>query len=145
MIKFTKQKKIEGFTLLETLVAVSIFSVALIGIMSVLGSGISNTNYVKQKMIATYLAQEGVEYVRNMRDTEVLYGVGTVAERWDRFKNNSNIGNTVPTPSDSGFTRIVSTTEESVNEVKISSIVTWTSGSGPQSINFSESLFNWIE
>ncbi len=63
-----------GFTLVETLVAISIFTVSILGVMSVLTSGIANTNYAKKKMIAIYLAQEGIEYIRNMRDTFVLYG-----------------------------------------------------------------------
>jgi len=72
MRKSIKQNN-KGFTLIETLVAVSIFSVSLIGILSVLGSGIADTNYAKRKMTATYLAQEGIEYIRNVRDTYVLY------------------------------------------------------------------------
>jgi Tfp pilus assembly protein PilV len=70
--KFFKNKK-KGDTLVETLVAIAIFSVSILGILSVLASSITNTNYAKNKMIAGYLAQEGIEYVRNMRDTYVLY------------------------------------------------------------------------
>src|SRR3989344_4652981 len=62
-----------GFTLVEMLVAISIFTVALVGIMFILGSGIADTNYAKRKMVATYLAQEGIEYIRNMRDSYTLY------------------------------------------------------------------------
>jgi hypothetical protein len=43
-----------------------------LGILSVLASGISNTTYAKNKIIAGYLAQEGIEYIRNMRDTCVI-------------------------------------------------------------------------
>jgi prepilin-type N-terminal cleavage/methylation domain-containing protein len=62
-----------GFTLVETLVAISIFSISILGLLSVLASGITSTTYAKNKIIAGYLAQEGIEYVRNMRDTFVLY------------------------------------------------------------------------
>jgi len=82
MSKFLKQEK--GFTLIETLVAVSIFSVSILSLMAVLAQGISDTNYAKQKIIAAYLAQEGIEYVRNMRDTFVLYGVQT---GWSDFND----------------------------------------------------------
>ncbi|KKP78449.1 MAG: hypothetical protein UR77_C0002G0001, partial [Candidatus Nomurabacteria bacterium GW2011_GWC2_35_35] len=84
MIKSLKQKN-KGFTLVETLVAISIFSLSIIATMSVLGSGISDTGYAKKKMIAGYLAQEGIEYVRNMRDTSVLYHPGGSQAGWNAF------------------------------------------------------------
>ena len=71
MIKILKQKN-TGFTLVETLIAISVFTMSIIALMSVLASGISNTNYAKNKMIATYLAQEGIEYIHNIRDNYVL-------------------------------------------------------------------------
>ncbi len=94
MTKRYKTKKFRringGFTLVETLVAVSIFTMSILGLMSVLASGISNTNYAKEKIIASYLAQEGIEYIRNMRDTEVLYGSGNGNARWNKFKSDLN-------------------------------------------------------
>jgi prepilin-type N-terminal cleavage/methylation domain-containing protein len=77
MIKFLKQKnrgrKSGGFTLVEVLVAIFIFSLAITALMAALSGGISDTTFAKQKMTATYLAQEGIEYMRNMRDDYVLY------------------------------------------------------------------------
>lgn len=58
-----------GFTIVETLVALSIFSVAVIALISVTISGSSGSTYVKNKLTASYLAQEGIEMVRNLRDT----------------------------------------------------------------------------
>jgi prepilin-type N-terminal cleavage/methylation domain-containing protein len=88
-MKNSKPQNNKGFTLVETLVAISIFSVSLIGLLNVLGSGISNTNYAKKKIVATYLAQEGIEYVRNIRDTYVLYSA-TSAAGWTAFINKLN-------------------------------------------------------
>jgi len=86
MIKFFKQNnKKSGFTLVETLIAISIFSVSIVALFSVLAQGISNTNYAKKKIIAGYLAQEGIEYIRNMRDSYVLYSV-TTGKNWAQFK-----------------------------------------------------------
>ena len=85
---FKKVNKLNGgFTLLETLVAISIFSVSLLGIMSVLASGVADTNYAKRKMTATYLAQEGIEYIRNMRDTLVLYDLPGGKTGWKEFRD----------------------------------------------------------
>lgn len=71
---------------METLVAISIFSMSILGLMSVLAQGISNINYAKQRMVAEYLAQEGIEYVRNMRDTYTLYDAVSGQEGWNDFK-----------------------------------------------------------
>lgn len=77
-----------GFTLVETLVAISIFTSSIIVLMSVLSQGISNTTYARNKMIASYMAQEGIEYIRNMRDTYTLYYDIDPAKGWNKFTTN---------------------------------------------------------
>lgn len=62
-----------GFTLVETLVGISIFTGAIISMLSFAGGSIGDTNYSKNKLVATFLAQEGVEYIKNLRDTYVLF------------------------------------------------------------------------
>ncbi len=78
-------KSSRGFTLIETFVAISIFTMSILALLIVLGQGIANTNYAKQKMIASYLAQEGIEYMRNLRDTFVLYEAAGSQAGWDAF------------------------------------------------------------
>jgi hypothetical protein len=74
MFKFyNKKNKKKGFTLVETLIAIFIFSLSVVVVMSVLSTGILSESSTKNKVVATYLAQEGIEYFRNMRDTYVLY------------------------------------------------------------------------
>ncbi len=80
-------KKNSGFTLVETLIAISIFTISIVSLLVVLSQGIAHTNYAKQKMIASYLAQEGVEYMRNMRDTFVLYDSSGAQVGWDAFNS----------------------------------------------------------
>ena len=84
---FIKKNKQGGFTLVETLVAVSIFSMTLVAVMTSLGQGVSDTNYAKNKITAEYLAQEGIEYVRNLRDTYVLFPETTTDVAWGEFSN----------------------------------------------------------
>lgn len=88
---YYKKNKTSAFTLVETLVAVSIFSISILGLLSVLATGISDTTYAKNKMIAAYLAQEGTEYMRNVRDTYMLYGV-TGQAGWDAFAGRMTAG-----------------------------------------------------
>lgn len=63
------QQKNKGFTLIETLVALSIFVTSVTVLLVATGNGIQNTNAAQNRLTATYLAQEGVELVRAARDT----------------------------------------------------------------------------
>jgi prepilin-type N-terminal cleavage/methylation domain-containing protein len=65
-------KPSEGFTLIETLVALAIFAFAITGLIAITAGGISNTNFVKNKFTASYLALEGAELVHNLRDTTTI-------------------------------------------------------------------------
>ena len=88
--KLFKKNRTSGFTLVEALVAVSIFTLSVLAMLVSLGQGLSNIDYAKKKLIAEYLAQEGIEYVRNLRDTQVLYSVDPTTG-WANF--NSNLSN----------------------------------------------------
>ncbi len=145
MQKFFKQKN-SGFTLVETLVAISIFTMSILALLSVLASGISDTGYAKQKMKASYLAQEGIECIRNVRDNYVLYTAVTGLGWKDFVALDPNTDITCPFVNDSNFRRSLSIVDiGSDDEVKILSMVDWDQGSGTYSITFSENLFNWIE
>ena len=63
-----------GFTLVETLVALSIFVTAVVALISLTGTGVANTNFAQNRMQAMYYAQEGVELVRMMRDSYFIEG-----------------------------------------------------------------------
>jgi prepilin-type N-terminal cleavage/methylation domain-containing protein len=145
MIQFSKQKN-KGFTLVETLIAISIFSMSIVTMMSVLGTGISDTNYAKTKIIATYLAQEGIEHARNIRDNYVLYASINPSRTWDTFKTTADISYPITDSDFSIFHRAVQMIPSTnTNEVIIYSTVTWTQKSVDHSIVFSENLFNWVE
>jgi len=77
-----------GFTLLETLVAITIFTGAVLALLTILGNGISSTSFAKRKIIASYLAGEGMELVRNLRDNSVLYNSTDSDTGWTEFLNS---------------------------------------------------------
>jgi len=65
-------KKEKGFTLIETLVAITILLIAIVGPMEIASKGLFSAFYARDEITAYYLAQEGLEYVRNGRDTVFL-------------------------------------------------------------------------
>lgn len=84
-----------GFTLIETLFAILIFSAALISLLAISGRGISATNEVKNETTAYYLAQEGLEVVRNIRDNNFLAIQGGGTGTWtDGFLTNPDCSTT---------------------------------------------------
>ncbi len=80
----SQQNKIrtKGFTLLETLVAISILVVAITATFSVAQNGLSSAMEARDQVVAFYLAQEGIEMVRNRRDENSLTRIGTPATSW---------------------------------------------------------------
>jgi prepilin-type N-terminal cleavage/methylation domain-containing protein len=74
-----KVLRTKGFTLVETLVAVTIFTVSLTALVAVTSRGVFDTNFSKNKITATYLAQEGIELVRNIRDSRSIQGADFIS------------------------------------------------------------------
>ena len=64
-----KQRKNKGFTLVEAMVAISVLSLAVTGPLLIAQKGLASAIYAKDQITAFYLAQEAVEYIRNVRDT----------------------------------------------------------------------------
>lgn len=64
----------KGFTLVETLAAVTILSLAITGPIHLIGNSLHKIYYARDQAIAINLAQEGVEMVRQARDSNRLGG-----------------------------------------------------------------------
>jgi prepilin-type N-terminal cleavage/methylation domain-containing protein len=69
-----KEKHSRGFTLVETLVAITILLVAIVGPMTIAARGLQTAFFAREQITAFSLAQEGVELVRAMRDASALRG-----------------------------------------------------------------------
>lgn len=63
-----------GFTLIETLIAVLLLSIAVAGPLTIAQKGLSSSVIAKDQVGAFFLAQDAVEYVRFKRDTNKLGG-----------------------------------------------------------------------
>ncbi len=63
-----------GFTLLETIVALTLIVSALMGPFALASSGIFGAKFSRSKIVALNLSQEGIELIRQMRENNVLSG-----------------------------------------------------------------------
>jgi Tfp pilus assembly protein PilV len=66
--EFDKLNTEKAFTLIEALVGIAIILIAVIGPLSVTTNGIKTITQNKNRIIASYLAEEMVEELRNYRD-----------------------------------------------------------------------------
>lgn len=72
-MKKTFIKKTEqGFTIIETLVAITILMVAIVGPLTVANKGLIASVYARDQMIGSYLAQDAMEFLKNKRDNNKL-------------------------------------------------------------------------
>lgn len=70
-----------GFTILESLFAIFILSMVIAGVFTVVQQNLSQSIIAKDEVKAFYLAQEAIEVVRNIRDSNQL------------IKYNNNLNN----------------------------------------------------
>lgn len=82
-------KQESGFTLIETLIAVLLISLAIVTFLSTTSRGMNTTRQALNQTIAQTLAQEGIELVRNVRDSNFLSG-GQLP--WDSGLTNCVVG-----------------------------------------------------
>lgn len=63
----------QGFTLVETLVAITVIALAIMGPFQIVQKALSASYIARDQLVASALAEEGVEYVRSIRDRNYLY------------------------------------------------------------------------
>jgi prepilin-type N-terminal cleavage/methylation domain-containing protein len=160
-------KRNRGFTLVETLVAISILLIAVVGPISLIGDALHKLYYAKDQMIAINLAQEGIEVVRQVRDSNMLSGVawdtGIVSGTYvvDAFSSPAvfSCADTKVYQDANGYrqrctvdnstqfsSRTVVVTDigsAPVVEKKVTSTVIWTTGGQVGTITATEYLFKW--
>jgi prepilin-type N-terminal cleavage/methylation domain-containing protein len=79
-----------GFSLVETLVAVAILLVVIVGPMSIATQANSSTTFANEQVIAYFLAQEGLELVQKGRDDLLLDAFSSDTNNaWNIFVSDS--------------------------------------------------------
>ncbi|MEN9524001.1 MAG: hypothetical protein RL536_70 [Candidatus Parcubacteria bacterium] len=82
--RLAKFSKTGGFTIVETLIAITVLMIAVAGPLVVASKGLTSALISKDQMIASYLAQETMETLKNIRDNTLQdtisqYGSNPVA------------------------------------------------------------------
>lgn len=97
----------QGFTFVETLVAITVLLVAVVAPMSLASDGIIASRLAQDQIVAFYLGQEGVEAVKNMRDHNRM-----VNDSDGQLGNNSsgNLANCIVVDPDTEEGCIIDTT-----------------------------------
>ncbi len=75
-----------GFSLVETLVAITILLIVITGPLAISSSSAKSSSFSSEQVTAFFLAQEGVELVEKARDDLLVpYFAGSNPDPWDDF------------------------------------------------------------
>ena len=78
---FSKKYKL-GFTLVESLVAIGILTLAITGTFTAIQSSLQTSSIAKDQITAFYLAQDAMEFIKNKRDENALTDINGTATSW---------------------------------------------------------------
>lgn len=168
--KKTTPRLVSGFTLIETLVAISILLMSISAPLTIASRGLASSFFARDQVIAFYLAQDAVEYIHNARDNNVLSDANwlnglpdTSGELFTVDTTDGTMslcpgggcavlnyndltgfyGHTDLSGSPSIFTRSVSVQTINANEVIISVTISWSAGTFSRSFSVKENILNW--
>lgn len=71
----------KGFTLVETMVAIAVVAITIIGPLYALQQGVVASYAARDKLVASALAQEGLEFVYGVRNNNYLYNTANAVPR----------------------------------------------------------------
>lgn len=75
-----------GFTLVETLIAVAVLMIAVAGPLTIANKSLTAALYSRNQSIASYLAQEQMEFVKNIKDNFLRIPIAS-GGGWTNFIN----------------------------------------------------------
>jgi four helix bundle protein len=151
-----------GQLLIESGIAISILVIGLLGIFGLLSRSLGLNNVVSSQYIASNLASEGIEVVKNLIDAniiqyqpwnqgistgsyEVNFASQTLEPNQNRFllfdssDNTYNYQNGQPT----FFKRVIEIENIGADEIRVNSKVNWQIKGGSYSVNLEDHFFNW--
>jgi len=157
-----------GFTFLEVLAAILLMTLGVMGTLSLITQTTIFTQIASSRFIASYLVQEGIEIVKNIRDTNFLkIHKGIEGINWDTGLTGCSLGceadyNDSALVSadrylkiDGGFFNYDSVTDTvfkrkititpGTDILKVSVEVSWQERGRTHKVTTQENLYKWIE
>lgn len=132
----------KGQGLLETIVAIGVIVTGLVSVMTLVISNLTGAREAALRYQAVNLAREGIEMVRNARDT------GWLTEKaWADIVNDMNTvaalqtQNPLSSPLEQ-FSRTVAVTGQNNSRTVVSTVI-WQSGGGERNLELTETLYDW--
>ena len=90
-MRYAKQQS--GFSLVETLVAITILLIVIIGPMTISSSAAKSTSFASEQVTAFFLAQEGAELMEKARNDLLLQNFsGSNPDPWADFTRTTSGG-----------------------------------------------------
>ncbi|MBI2109180.1 MAG: type II secretion system protein [Parcubacteria group bacterium] len=156
-----------GFTLVESLVAISIVLVSVVGPLTIISKTLSFARFARDEITAFYLTQDAAEFVRNTRDNSIIAGEDWLADlsacvggvcavdptagiifscgvSCDPLKLSSSGVYGYTNGNNTIFTREITIDETSGNrEATIDVTLRWRQGLAERNFTIREYIFNW--
>lgn len=162
-IQYQFKGREKGFTLVE-LVASLFVLMAVLEIFLFISRSLNSSSFLRDSLIASNLAQEGIEVVRNIRDRDWFLGNtfgaslpnGAWRVQWDSTALIPLSGNpflkrhplvkifNYDMGTNTIFKRTIDISSISPSEIRVISTVTWDEKSNTKITNAEAHLFNWF-
>ena len=158
----------KGFTLIEVIIAVAILTVGVLGAYALTARMVVATSLGISQLTASYLAQEGLELTRNIRDTNFLeirqgqsilwtngllgcaagcemdYNDVAFVSYQNRFLKNTGSFYAYDSGQDTKFKRKITITQLSASALEITVDVTWQERGNARDVQAIDRLYNWF-
>jgi len=161
--------KSKAFTIIEVIAAIFVITIGVLAAFTVVQQIVFQTITVSSRLTAAYLAKEGIEIVRNIKDTNWLdpadppWNNGLGAGDWEADYNDSSL--TVcpgscdfsnlrflkinggfynySSGTDSKFKRKITITPEGADKLKVYVEILWQEKGQDRNITVQENLYDW--
>lgn len=168
--KIINKDRARGFTMIETLVAISILLLSIAAPITIAQKGLSSAGFVKNQITAFYLAQDAMEYAKNVRDENIIAGnqwrnglnacssdlcifdvindtITVCGGNCDNLRQDpvSGLFGYNPSWPETIFRRYISAQNINGDETQMTVTVSWDEKGSTKNIEIKENILNWSD